>query len=510
MHHPYIEKLKLLYLKYVIFIAVAISMPCIAAYGKNDDDVHTASKGDIAFQAGYASNALEYYTEELDQAEKADDDLQYTRCLGKIGNVYSFTGDEQRAISYYLDGYQAAEKMGNETLQFNFASALVGSYCNLEDTEKAELFFKEQRQLAHEQTDLKQFYLLYNQGRIANAKKEYLMSTFYMQKAADFARERELEPNIIYAPYMMMTDIALSQKQYDEAKKYLDQAEIYARKSMGEYPISRVYRSRASYFEGLNMPDSAKKYSLLYREIEDSLFNQNQFYVAHNKLFDHENSINKRKINRLISKNNMLIIIIIIAVTLLTVISILLAMLRRRNIRLKDAYSTLLDKIQAQIKSDTEIADEEPADEIAEPEVKAEDSESQDGKRITISLDSENYKVLRHRISKALSDLEVISNPDLTLALLADKIGSNSTYVSQIINSVYGKSFRQLLNELRIREACRRMSDTEHYGNLTLQTIYESVGFNSAASFIQAFKKENGMTPSTYQKMLRTRKPDPA
>lgn len=52
------------------------------------------------------------------------------------------------------------------------------------------------------------------------------------------------------------------------------------------------------------------------------------------------------------------------------------------------------------------------------------------------------------------------------------------------------------------------MSDTENYGKMTIQSIYEGVGFNSAASFIQAFKKENGMTPSTYLKMIRDRSAD--
>lgn len=36
---------------------------------------------------------------------------------------------------------------------------------------------------------------------------------------------------------------------------------------------------------------------------------------------------------------------------------------------------------------------------------------------------------------------------------------------------------------------------------MTIQAIYEELGYNSAASFIQAFKKVNGMTPSVYQKL---------
>lgn len=492
----------------ILIFSIAISILNLTASEKALSDwTQLASKGDAAFQAGYASEALEYYTEALDNAEQTEDDFLYARTLGKIGNVYSFTGDEKRAISYYLEGYRVAEEMKDETLQFNFATSLVASYCKTGDIENAKLLFQDQRRLAHEQVDLKQFYLLYNQGRIAKAEDKFQMAQFYMEKAADFARSRKMEPNIIYAPYMVMVDMSMERKKYDEARVNLDLAETYARKCSGQYPISRVYLARSQYFEGKNMPDSAEKYASMYRAIEDSMFNQSQFYVAHNKLFDHENSVNKKKINRLISRNNWLTGIVVAIGLLLAVISILLVMLRRRNVKLKDAYSTLLDKIQEQIKADEDkpvlapalIPVEEPGKNM---EIKPETE------RQGLTMDADSYNALCHRITKAFADTDIISNPDLTLASLADKIGSNSSYVSQIINSVYGKSFRQVVNELRIREACRRMSDVEHYGNHTIQSIYESVGFNSAASFIQAFKKENGMTPSTYQKMIRSRSTD--
>ena len=72
-----------------------------------------------------------------------------------------------------------------------------------------------------------------------------------------------------------------------------------------------------------------------------------------------------------------------------------------------------------------------------------------------------------------------------------------------MINDAYDKNFKTLLNEHRIREACRRMADQEHYVHLTLQAIYEDLGWTSAAGFIQSFRKVNGMTPSMYQKLLR-------
>ena len=51
-----------------------------------------------------------------------------------------------------------------------------------------------------------------------------------------------------------------------------------------------------------------------------------------------------------------------------------------------------------------------------------------------------------------------------------------------------------------------RLSDEEHYGNLTIQAIYQGLGYNSPGGFIEAFKKVNGMTPSVYMKLSRQKK----
>lgn len=107
------------------------------------------------------------------------------------------------------------------------------------------------------------------------------------------------------------------------------------------------------------------------------------------------------------------------------------------------------------------------------------------------------------RIMAVLDDVDIISRQDFTLQMLANMIESNTSYVSWAINSTYGKNFKSLLNEARIREVTRRISDTEHYGHLTIQAIAQSVGYNSQTNFIKTFKRIIGMTPSMYQKLSR-------
>lgn len=96
---------------------------------------------------------------------------------------------------------------------------------------------------------------------------------------------------------------------------------------------------------------------------------------------------------------------------------------------------------------------------------------------------------LLQKILLVMEDEETFCNPDFNLQTLARMTESNTNYVSQTINSTFGKNFRSFVNEYRIKVAMKRMMDNEHYGNYSIQGISESVGYKSASNFIAAFKK---------------------
>ena len=78
--------------------------------------------------------------------------------------------------------------------------------------------------------------------------------------------------------------------------------------------------------------------------------------------------------------------------------------------------------------------------------------------------------------------------------------------VSQVINEKAGCNFNNLINEYRIKEACRRMNDTEQYGKYTIEAISTSVGFKSRSTFLLQFKRVTGLTPSEYQRAQKSGK----
>lgn len=121
------------------------------------------------------------------------------------------------------------------------------------------------------------------------------------------------------------------------------------------------------------------------------------------------------------------------------------------------------------------------------------------------SLNDEQRSALIFRIQDMLDNPEVICQSDFTLAKLAKMADSNTTYVSQVINEKYGSAFSNVLSGFRIKEACRRMSDeTSRYSKVTIEAIALGVGFRSRTAFINAFKREVGLTPSEYLRQAQS------
>ena len=105
------------------------------------------------------------------------------------------------------------------------------------------------------------------------------------------------------------------------------------------------------------------------------------------------------------------------------------------------------------------------------------------------------------KIADLFASSDAIYSPDFNLSKLAELVNSNSKYVSQAINQVFQKNFSTLLNECRIREACRQINTPDNYGHLTIEAIASNIGFKSRTSFIAAFKKNTGLTPSEYMRI---------
>lgn len=88
---------------------------------------------------------------------------------------------------------------------------------------------------------------------------------------------------------------------------------------------------------------------------------------------------------------------------------------------------------------------------------------------------------------------------DFSAKELARMLGTNTRYISAVINSRFSTNFSCLINEYRVKEALHRLTD-KRYANLTIEEIGSMVGFANRQSFYASFYRIMGETPNGYRK----------
>jgi AraC-like DNA-binding protein len=85
-------------------------------------------------------------------------------------------------------------------------------------------------------------------------------------------------------------------------------------------------------------------------------------------------------------------------------------------------------------------------------------------------------------------------DPEVSLAVIAQRLGTNTAYLSRALNEGVGLSFSDAINGLRVAAAKHRLAGPGPILDIALE-----VGFASKASFNRVFKAMTGTTPSQFR-----------
>jgi AraC-like DNA-binding protein/uncharacterized protein YhhL (DUF1145 family) len=105
-------------------------------------------------------------------------------------------------------------------------------------------------------------------------------------------------------------------------------------------------------------------------------------------------------------------------------------------------------------------------------------------------------RVLVKKLEDLMSE-KFYLNTKLTIDDVAEKLETNSKYLSQVINESHQKNFFTYINSLRILEAQRLLDEMQHQ-KYSIHGIARLAGFSSKSTFNEAFRRITGMTPSEY------------
>lgn len=104
---------------------------------------------------------------------------------------------------------------------------------------------------------------------------------------------------------------------------------------------------------------------------------------------------------------------------------------------------------------------------------------------------------IKEKIEVLFTSEQLYLTPELTISTLAQKVGTNRTYISRVINEEFGVSFNQYVNRYRIEHAkviMRENPDMKYF------LVAEKSGFTNEQSFYRNFKKIENLTPQAWLK----------
>lgn len=108
-------------------------------------------------------------------------------------------------------------------------------------------------------------------------------------------------------------------------------------------------------------------------------------------------------------------------------------------------------------------------------------------------------KELVLEVRNLMTNNHLYKDPELSLISLAKRLKVSRNRLSRAINQVTGKNFSNYINEFRLKESVRVLSDPRISPRF-VQGFYKEAGFTSKSTFYKIFKEIIGVSPADYKR----------
>lgn len=469
----------------------------IAESNQNDSALCSVYNGLGLYAANIENDyyrSIDLFFQGIEAAKRAGYNQLHTILLINISGIY-YLKDDPVGLSYSLEAYERGHKESNPYHIFAASSNTAYMYYLRGDYEKALQYIKEAEFLMiqndfYDQTNI---YALYGHTLLAQGDTDEAIE--YFEKGLDL-KEKAQTSSIVYALYgyakawHARQDMDRAIPALEEALQltYTENNPIHRDKLLRE--LSLCYESKGEY-------NRALAWQRKFQAESDSLFNTDKERAISDLRMKYdmerrENEIKEVRLDLLQkTKNEQLLFISLIGFFLIVVL--LVYFIWRRN----RFFAAIVHQFQARFRREKQMQQKLQELDIKESTQTGSHQEETQKKYAVSSLTEEKSMHLFTRLEKLMREETVYRDNFLTKEKVADMLGTNRTYLSQIINQQTSLTFTQYINEHRINEAVKLLSDPEN--PIPLKTISSEVGFSSMTTFYKSFQHTVGMTPSQYK-----------
>lgn len=467
--------------------------------------------GNAQYQMLAYSSAMSSYLTALKIAEEYRLENYTGIIYAHIGNIYAANNDFESAATAYKRAWPYAEKFDNADLKSMVLNNLGGIYYFLGDIDSVQKYFRLFEELKYE--DSRYTYDVYlNRAMLFNGLGKKDSAKRYAKKAREEAEKNGMD-FCIGPCNASLAQFFEEEERLDSALFYLHLNENIARETHSNDLMIATVRDLERIYDKKQDREKALHYKSAYLSISDSILSRREYNELKNKQILYEMERNALTINhlnavRLLQRRGIYILSVIV-VGFIVMFVVLYLQKKKLKTAWNDLYESnhryLLEEIN--YKNQIQELTEKGERDLQRQSLKTDGEEAESNERGEVEerrkgvVNVEQRDKIADEIIRIMETTEEYCAFDYGIDDLADSIHSNARYVSEVINEVFGKNFRTMLNEYRIKKAMIRLSDIENYGHFTIKAISEGVGYKSQATFNIAFAKFTGLKPSLYQKI---------
>lgn len=337
-------------------------------------------------------------------------------------------------------------------------------------------------------------YIYYQLGKVNYLQNRFDAAEDYYHKSLAFVQSVKWNEYLSYL-YLLKSKLLLHYGQNDSALIYLRLADQFNKKNSSTGRTMEIYYAYGEVYKQMNDSKNALEWFRKYQSLNDSIAINKRAAAFLQIKAEKENELSRHEIESLARER-----LILFVAGSMSIIGLIVTLLIYRNKR--RAERLLVNKNIEIISGEEKLsgaleqseAAQEPVEVIAEPILDSEHEKQ-------ISEPQIKFAKIISKIEKIIIEDKLYLSAELNMEELSAKIGINRTYLSKAVNQVYKENFNSFINELRVKDSIKLMTSKES-AILSIEGIAREVGFNNRTSFINAFKKYSGVTPSYFMKKI--------
>lgn len=414
--------------------------------------------------------------------------------------------NDTSGLKYAQACYDYGIRTKSPQFEFRGALNLAELYKMKGDFTTAENYASIARNLAEKngQSDIGQINLISSVIALENGDTH--MAAQYALYAIEALKEEK--PRSLPEAYLMLAKVYKTEGRYLDSLEQLKMGEEAAKRYSSFNSLSDIYELMANDYEAIGNSEEALKYLHLAKDSNTTqiMAKSKKAEQEHSLILALEENENKMKMQNLrVDSQHRLIMSLSAGILLLIALLIIIMVNQRKKktlyenlvaqnqkvVALRDELLNIPETSQCVTSSDADVCGKLS---------KEQDLEESAGAKH--SLNDEKAEELYVALCKLMKEERLYSDPRITRETVIERLGTNRTYLTQIISKHGWMNYSHFVNSFRVDEAIRILSDKTRE-EIKMRDLYAELGFGSQATFYKAFSSVTGMSPVVFRKSVK-------